>query len=372
MSLFDWVFWLLILLIAVLAYCIESGLSARHRALILSSILSATVAAIFMMFLIEDHSSFGTGDPMAQEEKNKKVGGGGLRVGSGGGVTEIDEAAPADGDGSEKTIKVNPYEDSELLAQPGGFRDCPECPLMIMVEKGHFMIGSPELEAGRRANEGPMKQVSIKRAFTVSRYEILIQEFEAFVQDTGHVPSPVCMVNGQERHDMGWLNPGFVQPTGDRPVVCINRDDAEAYAAWLTQKTKRTYRLLSEAEWEYVARAGTKTPFWTGNKMTAEQAHFGLPDPGTIRAGRFEPNAFKVFDTAGNVWEMTADCWADDLEKISAFGGPVEGDADCARHPVRGGGWEVGENQLRSAYRRSIPRDQAFNTVGLRIARELK
>jgi hypothetical protein len=157
MSLFDWVFWLLILLIAVLAYCIESGLSARHRAMILSSILSATVAAIFMMFLIEDHSSFGTGDPMAKEEKNKKVGGGGLRMGSGGGVTEIDEAAPADGDGAGKTIEVNPY-----------------------------------------------------------------------------------------------------------------------------------------------------------------------------------------------------------------------GDADCARQPVRGGGWEVGENQLRSAYRRSVPRDQAFNTVGLRIARELK
>jgi hypothetical protein len=108
MSLFDWVFWLLILLIAVLAYCIESGLSARHGALILSSILSATVAAIFMMLLIEDHSPFGTGEPMAQEEKNKKVGGGGIRMGSGGGVTEIDEAAPADGDGSEKTVKVNP------------------------------------------------------------------------------------------------------------------------------------------------------------------------------------------------------------------------------------------------------------------------
>jgi hypothetical protein len=183
MSLFDWVFWLLILLIAVLAYCIESGVSVRHRVMILSSILSATVVAIFMMFLIDDNSSFGTGEPVAQEEKNKKVGGG-PRMGSGGGVTEIDESAPADGDGSGKTIEVNAYEDKELLAQPGGFRDCPECPLMIMVEKGQFMMGSPELEAGRQVNEGPTKEVSIKRAFTVSRYEILIQEFEAFVRET--------------------------------------------------------------------------------------------------------------------------------------------------------------------------------------------
>ena len=116
MSLFDRVFWLLILLIAVLAYCIESGLCVRHRAMILSSILAATVVAIFMMFLIDDNSSFGTGEPVAQEEKNKKVGGG-PRMGSGGGVTEIDESAPADGDGSGKTIEVNAYEDKELLAQ---------------------------------------------------------------------------------------------------------------------------------------------------------------------------------------------------------------------------------------------------------------
>ena len=373
MSLFDMIFWLLIVLIAVLAYSIESGLSARHRTIILSSILSATVAAIFMMFLIEDHSSFGTGDPIVEEEGKKKIAGGGLRPGGGGGgETEIEEKRADEGGDGGGGITVNRYADADLLNQPGGFRDCPVCPLMIMVDAGHVVMGSPVQEPDRRANEGPQKRINFARAFTVSRYEILINEFQAFVEETGHTPSRSCIANGEARSDLNWLNPGFDQPTGDRPVVCITSSDAHAYARWLTRKTDRTYRLLSESEWEYVARAGSITPYWTGPKIGSDEAYFAATEPGSVRAGRYKANDFKLFDVAGNVWEMTADCWLDDLENVSAFGSPSRPAGICATHPVRGGGWDSRADQLRSAYRREMPREKAFNTVGLRIARELK
>ncbi len=372
MSLFDMIFWLLILLIAVLAYCIESGLSTRHRAMILSSILSATVAAIVMMFLIEDNSSFGTGDTVAEGGGNKKVGGSSVRTGGGGGKTEIEEGRPGEDGGGGSKIESVGYVDADLLSQPGGFRDCPVCPVMIKVDAGHVVMGSPPLEPDRRANEGPQKRINFARSFTVSRYEILIKEFQAFVEETGYQPSSSCIANGEERDDLNWLNPGFDQPTADRPVVCITRQNAKDYANWLTRKTERDYRLLSESEWEYVARAGTTTPYWLGSKITADEARFAPGAAGPTRAGRYKPNNFKLFDVAGNVWEMTADCWIDDLENISAFGSPSMPPGACVTQPVRGGGWDSRADQLRSAYRRELPHNKAFNTVGLRLARDLK
>lgn len=365
MSTFDIIFWLLIVLIGVLAYTIESGLSARHRPLVFSSILSATLAVIYMMFIVEDNSKFGTGTraPAAEEEKPQASTGGGSGEGGLPEVEVIQEAGP------DSLDSVSRYEDGAKLNNAGGFRDCPQCPLMTVMGHGSVIIGSPADEPNRRANEGPQKVVRISRAFAISRYEIQFREFAAFVRDTRHSVSATCLVDGKPS-SATWQEPGFEQKTDDHPVVCISRNDANAYAAWLSKKTERTYRLLSEAEWEYAARGDTGTAYATGKTVTKEQANFSAT--GTTKAGSFPDNAFKVFDTAGNVWEMVDDCWSDTLTYVPSSGVSERGHGDCTRSPVRGGGWSSPETELRSAYRRPMAHNEASNTVGLRLARELK
>ncbi len=370
MSTFDIVFWLLIVIIAVLAYTIESGLSQRHRTLVFSSILSATLAVVYMMFLVEDNSSFGTGTPPPKKETQKKkvvavnMGGDGTMMQQ---EVEVVEVAPKPEDSGLR------YEDSRLLKTPGGFRDCPECPLMIMIPAGEFIIGSPGSEAGRRSNESPQKSISFARPFTISRYEIQFRQFAAFVKDSAYKAVTPCRANGEEGiGKVDWQEPGVKQPTAEHPVVCLSWYDATAYAKWLSEKTDRRYRLPSEAEWEYVARAGTVTPYWFGADITPERANFGKQHGGTTPAGKFDDNPFEVFDVNGNVWEMTEDCWGDTLRRVPVSGVSELGAGDCARSPLRGGGWASDKRQVRSAYRRAMYRNEARNTVGFRLVREIK
>lgn len=364
MTTFDIIFWLLIILIAVLAYTIESGLSARHRPLVLSSILSATLAAVYMMFLVEDNSKFGTGERMAAAPKEKKK-----VVASRGTDGGLEEVEVIEEKGPDSLDSESRYEDSPLLNKAGGFRDCPACPLMILVPPGTVVIGSPADEPERRANEGPQKVVRITRAFAMSRYEIQYREFAAFVRATRHVSTATCLVNGKPS-SATWQKPGFEQKSGDHPVVCVSWNDARAYAAWLSTKTERTYRLPAESEWEYAARAGTGTAYMTGKDITPAAANFAAA--GTSKAGSFQDNTFKLFDMSGNVWEQVEDCWSDDLSKVPSSGVSERGQGDCARSPVRGGGWSSPKAELRSAYRWALGRDMATNTVGIRLARDLR
>lgn len=364
MSTFDIIFWLLIVLIGVLAYTIESGLSARHRPLVFSSILSATLAVIYMMFIVEDNSEFGTGKRAPKAEK-QKLQVAASRDGDGG----LPEAEVTEEAGPDSLESVSRYEDGAKLNKVGGFRDCPQCPLMTVISQGSVIIGSPADEPNRRTNEGPQKVVRISRAFAISRYEIQYREFAAFVRDTRHTVRATCQVDGKPSA-VTWQRPGFEQKTDDHPVVCISRNDVNAYAAWLSKKTERTYRLLSESEWEFAARADTATPYVTGKTITKEQANFSAT--GTTKSGSFQDNAFKVFDMAGNVWEMVDDCWSDTLTYVPSSGVSERGQGDCSRSPVRGGGWTSPEIELRSAYRRPMGHNEASNTVGIRLARELK
>ncbi len=366
MTTFDIIFWLLIVLIAVLAYSIESGLSTRHRPLVLSSILSATLAAVYMMFIVEDNSKFGTGErmPAAPNEKEKV-----RAIGSDeDGRREIEVIEEA---GPDSLDSVSRYEDGELLKKVGGFRDCPACPLMMMVSQGSVIIGSPADEPDRRGNEGPQKAVRIGRAFAISRYEIQYREFAAFVRDARHSVRATCLVDGKPSRAT-WQRPGFEQKSGDHPVVCVSWNDARTYAAWLSKKTDRTYRLPSESEWEYAARAGTGTAYATGKTIAPTQATFGSAKGGTAKGGSFSDNTFKLFDMPGNVWEMVEDCWSNDLSKVPSSGVSERSQGDCSRSSVRGGGWNSPKRQLRSAYRRPLGHDEASNTVGIRLARDLK
>ena len=232
MSTFDIIFWVLIVLIGVLAYTIESGLSARHRPLVFSSILSATLAVIYMMFIVEDNSKFGTGKPLppAPEGKQKVTASSG---GEGGGLPQIEVIQEA---GPDSLDSVSRYEDGALLKKVGGFRDCPACPLMTVVPQGTVIVGSPADEPNRRSNEGPQKVVRITRAFAVSRYEIQYREFAAFVRASRHSVRATCLVDGKPSR-VSWQKPGFEQKTGDHPLVCVSRNDVNAYAS-LVEKHK--------------------------------------------------------------------------------------------------------------------------------------
>ena len=140
------------------------------------------------------------------------------------------------------------------------FRDCPDCPDMIVVPPGHFDMGSPDSEAGRDNDEGPVHQVTVGYRFAVGVHEVTRGEFGRFVSATNRVMGNKCATwrNDRWRDESGtnWRHPGFSQ-TDDHPVVCVSWNDAKAYARWLSRETGQRYRLLSESEWEYVARAGS-------------------------------------------------------------------------------------------------------------------
>jgi formylglycine-generating enzyme required for sulfatase activity len=184
-------------------------------------------------------------------------------------------------------------------SEPRYFRDCADCPEMVAIPAGRFLMGSPPDEPGRRENEGPQRDVSV-RAFAIGRYEVTVAEFTQFTHETGH----------------GWPGDCFRTYMQDatHPAACVSWNDAKAFVAWLAARTGQPYRLPSEAEWEYAARAGTTTAFHVGPTITAEQANFDGKGPysgpriGTFRqsttpVGSFPPNVFGLHDMHGNVWE---------------------------------------------------------------------
>lgn len=279
--------------------------------------------------------------------------------------------------------------DRPAAPPPAGtvFRDCSDCPAMIAIGPGRFAMGSPEAELEHEANESPVHEVTIARAFAVGRYEVTFGEFKAFARDAGYVAEPSCITHEGEvtqvRADRGYLDPGYFQ-TDRHPVVCVSWEDAAAYAEWLSRRTGRRYRLPSEAEWEYVARAGTATPFAWGAQVTTDQAHYdgqtvyGAGSPGrrlpmSLPGGTFSANAFGVYDMAGNVWEWTLDCRHD-----SYAGAPADGSAwldadtgDCSSRIRRGGSWDGYAKSVRSANRYWNHLRFRSNYDGFRIVAEL-
>ena len=223
------------------------------------------------------------------------------------------------------------------------FRDCPACPEMVVLPPGTFLMGAPESEEGRRSNEGPVHRVMIGQAFALGVYEVSFAEWEACVEDGG------CDGYRPKRRFFGrdWGHPGY-------PVMRVDPNDIEPYLAWLSQRTGERYRLPSEAEWEYAARAGTTTPYYTGNTVTQEQANYGRYFVGRpVAVGSYPPNSFGLHDMLGNVAEWCADCW-----NANYVGAPADGSAwrfgNCDRHVLRGGHWASDAEGFRT---RITPRD---------------
>ena len=275
--------------------------------------------------------------------------------------------------------------------EPGRrFRDCDACPEMVVVPAGSYMMGSPPGEEGRYDSEGPVHRVAIGAAFAVGVHEVTQGEFARFVRATGHSTGNSCRVwdsNKEEvveRTGLNWRNPGFAQ-TDAHPVVCVSWDDTQAYVRWLSRETGVRYRLLSESEWEYVARAGTRTARYWGESESDQCRHANGADTSTALdwrvscsdghartspVGTYAENGFGLHDVLGNVWEWVQDCWND-----SYRGAPGNGHAwesgDCSRRVLRGGSWLDVPGFLRAAFRNWDITGNRSNLLGFRIARTL-
>ena len=254
-----------------------------------------------------------------------------------------------------------------------------EGPEMVVVPSGSFRMGSPSNETGRGDDEGPQRTVTISKPFAVGKFEVTWAEWEACVDDGG------CSDNSNKKYssstDQKYAgDAGYGR--GTRPVINVDWNDAKAYVRWLSRKTGDSYRLLSEAEWEYVARAGTNTAYWWGNQASHDYANYGKDQcceglatgrdrwENTAPVGSFSANAIGLHDLHGNVWEWTEDCW-----NSSYSGAPSDGSAwlsgACDLRVLRGGSWDINPNRLRSAYRGGYYTSDRLVNLGFRIARTL-
>jgi formylglycine-generating enzyme required for sulfatase activity len=243
--------------------------------------------------------------------------------------------------------------EAERALKPlASFRECAkDCPEMIVVPAGEFMMGSPATEMGRHDNEGPQHSVTIAKPFAVSKFDVTFADWDACTSAGG------CPKVGDS---------GFGR--GTKPAINVSWDQARQYVTWFSKMT------LTEAEWEYAARAGSATAYFWGDEIGQENANCsgcGSQWDGrqTSPVGSFKPNAFGLYDMAGNVWQWVQDCY-----HVNYDGAPPDGSAwtigNCQR-VVRGGSWKLTPRFLRSAFRDRDSADVRFNHVGFRLARTL-
>jgi formylglycine-generating enzyme required for sulfatase activity len=270
------------------------------------------------------------------------------------------------------------------------FQECADCPAMVGIPAGRFAMGSPANEPGRFDSEGPQHYVSV-RAFALGKYDVTSEQFLIFLRGTGYQPKPCNKIL-----NMTWRSPGngYAFPPEEIeprhwPAVCLDWHDTDAYIAWLNKQAAAAhpelarksgpYRLPTEAEWEYAARAGTTTARWWGDDIGAARANCNgcgskwdnnlLTD-----VDAFSPNAFGLYGMLGNVWQWTADCW-----HKSYVGAPNNGrvwvEPNCQRHVIRGGGWDNTPIFVRSAARSGAAADGGefdySSYAGFRVARDL-
>jgi formylglycine-generating enzyme required for sulfatase activity len=233
------------------------------------------------------------------------------------------------------------------------FRDCPDCPEMVVIPAGRFLMGSPATEKGRYSNEGPQRDVTLRVPLAVGKFEVTFAEWDACVAARGCSHRP---------NDQGWGR-------GRQPVVDVSWEDAQQYIRWLNERTARRYRLLTEAEWEYAARAGSHTAFVTGHAIGEAQANHGHLVNRPRATGSYAPNRFGLHDMHGNVWEWVQDC----LER-SYVNAPADASEPVIRHgcawrAARGGSWSNVASFLRSAMRYGISPETRRDNTGFRVAR---
>lgn len=274
--------------------------------------------------------------------------------------------------------------------RPGDvFRDCSDvCPEMVVLPPGTFVMGSPP--GGRQGTEGPAHPVSIDYHFAVSRFVVTVAQYAAFVDETRR--SEYCLSADRtpyrDRKSKSFRNPGFDQ-TRDHPAVCISQADAQDYLVWLGRKTGHAYRLLSEAEWEYAARAGSQRAFWflddvnkrcdfvNGADQSAQSRYPSIAGSActdgymhTAPVGAYVPNDFGLHEMVGNVWQLTADRWNRTYDGAPQTGEPWTG-GGSSFWVLRGGSWQTGQADLRLTARKPGGANPYFD-VGLRLAVSLE
>lgn len=262
---------------------------------------------------------------------------------------------------------AQPLATAEECAAPNSlFKECDKCPEMVVVPSGAFKMGSPETEQERADDEGPQHVVSLVRQFAVGRFAVTFDEWDACVADSG------C--NGYRPADQGWGR-------GTQPVINVSWNDAKAYVEWLAKRTGKPYRLLTEAEREYVTRAGTTTPFWWGSSITPSQANYNGTDSyaggptgdyraKTLPVNWFDPNPFGLYQVHGNVLEWVEDCVHDSYKGAPADGSAWKS-AGCNNRMMRGGAFSSDAASVRSAARYPTRPDARSPQRGFRIARTL-
>jgi formylglycine-generating enzyme required for sulfatase activity len=299
----------------------------------------------------------------------------------------------------EVKVGGNAGQEPHCLARPDAG------PEMVLIAAGMFVQGSSDKDADKFNNELPEHTVEIKHNFAISRCEVTVAEFRRFV-DASHYRTDAergkgCYVydpeskTGREKSGVYWRKPGFEQ-TGNDPVVCVSWNDAQAYLKWLNADLKlpeKTYRLPSESEWEYAARAGTQTPYYLG---AASQCEFANGADQTLKSnnfsnknwtfadcedkyaftapvGSFKANSYGLYDMSGNAWEWVEDCWHENYTNAPDDGNVwLEADnGDCGKRSIRGGSWNSLPRNLRSANRvRDTPDEASYNS-GFRLARTI-
>nr|WP_281244728.1 formylglycine-generating enzyme family protein [Falsiroseomonas stagni] len=227
---------------------------------------------------------------------------------------------------------------------------------MVVIPAGRFVMGSPADEPGRFPSEGPQREVVVSRALAVGKFEVTFAEWDACVSAGGcsHRPS-----------DQGWGR-------GRQPVMNVTWNDAQQYVRWLSGRAGRRYRLLTEAEWEYAARAGTTTPYSFGATISPSQANFYNSRLNrTQGVGSYPANGWGLHDMHGNVWEWVQDCLRDDYAGAPTEASQAVETGDCSARMVRGGAWQNQSQDLRSAFRRRFSSGDRGNYAifGLRVAR---
>ncbi|MEL6746557.1 MAG: formylglycine-generating enzyme family protein, partial [Pseudomonadota bacterium] len=278
-------------------------------------------------------------------------------------------------------VGLSPQPDGTCLEPGDAFQECEACPELLVVPPGTVTVGSPEDEPHRTADEGPQTEIGVATPFAMARHEITRDQFAVFVEHSGHAVGDHCWIwQGAwlKQPGLSFKRPGVAQK-GDHPALCVSWDDAQAYVNWLNAglglSAEHGYRLPSEAQWEYAARAGASGRGYDRNIQAARIARFRvdgnlLAKTSTSPAASKPANAFGLQDMLGNAWEWTQDCWLDTLEDMPKDASAREFD-DCPHRTLRGGSWNDRIEHIRLAARSRTEPDTHSNDVGFRVLRPL-
>ncbi len=378
-------FWLLAALLGGLIWAIEAGLASRHKSIVLSSMAAAMLSMLFMMFWVEDKSNFvpmqfekvaqkdsGPAGEKADDDDDEAGGSGGsgagLRGGGGGGNGNGNENVGGKGGKANSARSAgsgassrNADDDRAVEFSRVPFKDCPECPDLVIIPKGVANLGSGANDPDRQPGEQPATVAPVPKPLAFGRLEIQRQEFSRFVEETSFHSTTACDV-GKRRGVFNWQNPGFEQDER-HPVVCLSQTEVRQYLGWLSNKSGRIYRLPTEIEWEHAARAGTATPF--SMPVSRTTANVGRWHDGTAVGGLFATNPWGLSDVVGNVWEMTSQC-ANERTGIT----DAKDTTEC-RRLLKGGAWSSPVAAARHAARRFVKDGIATNDIGFRVVREV-